>query len=83
MPWIIVAAEEQAQDRNTALLRERVNVADFESDHFSAQLVERLGWAVLDADEREHDRPAEPERAPARRERPHAQAPRRREPVGA
>jgi hypothetical protein len=31
------------------MLRERVNVADFESDHFAAQLVERLGWAVSDA----------------------------------
>ncbi len=33
------------------MLRERVNVADFESDHFAAQLVERLGWAVSDAHE--------------------------------
>jgi hypothetical protein len=31
------------------MLKERVNVADFESDHFAAQLVERLGWAVSDA----------------------------------
>ena len=31
------------------LMRERVNVADFESDHFAALLVERLGWAVSDA----------------------------------
>jgi hypothetical protein len=36
------------------MLRERVNVADFESDHFAAQLVERLGWAVSDADDAEH-----------------------------
>jgi hypothetical protein len=35
------------------MLRERVNVADFESDHFAAQLVERLGWAVGDAHEAE------------------------------
>lgn len=53
MPWIIVATEEQAADRNTALLRERVSLDDFESDHYCAQLVERLGWAVLDADESE------------------------------
>ena len=37
------------------MLRERVNVADFESDHFAAQLVERLGWAVSDADQVEQD----------------------------
>jgi hypothetical protein len=36
------------------MLRERVNVTDFESDHFAAQLVERLGWAVSDADDAEH-----------------------------
>jgi hypothetical protein len=28
-----------------------VSVSDFESDHFVAQLGERLGWAVGDADE--------------------------------
>jgi hypothetical protein len=37
------------------MLRERVNVADFESDHFATQLVERLGWAVEDAHEAEAD----------------------------
>jgi hypothetical protein len=36
------------------MLRERINVADLESDHFAAQLVERLGWAVSDAHEAEH-----------------------------
>ena len=41
---------------NAVMLRERVNVTDFESDHFAAQLVERLGWAVSDADEVEHDK---------------------------
>ncbi|HWF26127.1 MAG TPA: hypothetical protein VG275_11805 [Solirubrobacteraceae bacterium] len=33
------------------MLRERVSLADLESDHFAAQLVERLGWAVGDAHE--------------------------------
>jgi hypothetical protein len=32
-------------------LIERVTVSDFESGHFQAQLVERLGWAVGDAKE--------------------------------
>ena len=35
------------------MLRERINAADLESDHFAAQLVERLGWAVSDAHEAE------------------------------
>jgi hypothetical protein len=52
MPQIIVTAD-QRTDRELApvLLRERVSLADFESDHFAAQLVERLGWAVEDANE--------------------------------
>jgi hypothetical protein len=37
------------------MFRERVNVSDFESDHFQNQLVERLEWAVGDADAAERD----------------------------
>jgi hypothetical protein len=35
------------------MLNERVSAADFESEHFATRLVERLGWAVTDADEAE------------------------------
>jgi hypothetical protein len=57
MPQIIVTAD-KATDRagTSVMLRERVNLSDFESDHFAAQLVERLGWAVSDADEVERDK---------------------------
>jgi hypothetical protein len=56
MPQIIVTADRiDDRDDGAVLLRERVNVADFESDHFAAQLVERLGWAVSDASEVEQD----------------------------
>jgi hypothetical protein len=55
MPQIIVTAEGSDRSDESVLLRERVNVTDFESDHFAAQLVERLGWAVSDASEVEHD----------------------------
>lgn len=52
MPQIIVTADKLAEDAEPAvMLRERVSVSDFESEHFAAQLVERLGWAVGDADE--------------------------------
>lgn len=52
MPQIIVTADRQAEDTEPPILfRERVSVSDFESGHFAAQLVERLGWAVGDADE--------------------------------
>jgi hypothetical protein len=56
MPQIIVTADHRGEQGDSAvMLRERINVSDFESDHFAAQLVERLGWAVSDADEAEHD----------------------------
>jgi len=65
MPQIIVTADRGAAFAEGAVtLRERVTVADFESEHFATQLLERLGWAVGDADEAERvgeiDAPAEP-----------------------
>ena len=52
MPQIIVTADRGAAFGEGAVtLRERVSVADLESEHFATQLVERLGWAVADADE--------------------------------
>ena len=54
MPQIIVAADRGAAFGEGAVtFRETVNVADFESQHFASQLVERLGWAVEDADQAE------------------------------
>jgi hypothetical protein len=51
MPHILVIADHAPEgDDPPVLLRERVNVRDFESNHFATQLVERLGWAVGDAD---------------------------------
>ena len=63
MPQIIVTADRGAAFGQGAVThRERVSVADFESEHFASQLVERLGWAVGDADEVE--RVGEPIAAP-------------------
>jgi hypothetical protein len=74
MPQIIVAADRGAAFGEGAVtFRERVNVADFESGHFAAQLVERLGWAVEDADvaERGREEPREhADVAERRREEP-------------
>lgn len=47
MPQIIVTAD--GMDDVAVTLRERINVDDFDSERFAANLVERLGWAVLDA----------------------------------
>jgi hypothetical protein len=52
MPQIIVMAKPPGREGEEAvMLRERVTVSDFESRHFADQLVERLGWAVSDADD--------------------------------
>ena len=52
MPQIIVTAKPPGREGEEAvLLRERVTVSDFESRHFADHLVERLGWAVSDADD--------------------------------
>jgi hypothetical protein len=65
MPQIIVAADRGAAfGEGAVMLRETVNVADFESQHFAAQLVERLGWAVEDANRAEQ---APPDRARTRK----------------
>lgn len=50
MPQIIVQAA--PGDRPGALtLQERVNGNDLNSDHFASQLVERIGWALMDAED--------------------------------
>ncbi|HEY2161849.1 MAG TPA: hypothetical protein VGH24_11125, partial [Solirubrobacteraceae bacterium] len=55
-PQIVVLADSVRREGEAAvMLRERVSVADLESDHFAAQLVQRLGWAVGDAHEVERD----------------------------
>jgi hypothetical protein len=57
MPQIIVTADRPSDVEEGAVMwRERISSADFESEHFQAQLVERLGWAVMDADEAERGR---------------------------
>ena len=51
MPQIIVIADRPAEDGEPPIMfRERVSVSDFDSQHFATQFIERLGWAVGDAD---------------------------------
>jgi hypothetical protein len=53
MPQILVVTDRP--EDTTVVYRERIESADFESDHFTGQLAERVGWAVQDADKIEHD----------------------------
>ncbi len=54
MPQILVLADVHDDTADPVVYREGISLSDLESDHFSGQLVERVGWAVLDADELEH-----------------------------
>jgi hypothetical protein len=65
MPQILVEADRRGEGDSTVVVyRERINLSDLESDHFSGQLVERVGWAVLDADELERQVEHDPSPAP-------------------
>lgn len=53
MPQILVVTDRHDDGDSTVVYRERISLSDLESDHFSGQLVERVGWAMSDADELE------------------------------
>jgi hypothetical protein len=51
MPQILVVTDSPTDAASSVIYRERVSSTDLESDHFSGQLVERVGWALRDANE--------------------------------
>lgn len=53
MPQIIITTD-TPDGRVTEVHRERVSPADVETETASFLLVERIGWALSDADELEH-----------------------------
>jgi hypothetical protein len=54
MPRIIVTTDSSQQiDDGSALLDERVQSVHISTDHAAAQLVERLAWAIKDAESAE------------------------------
>jgi hypothetical protein len=59
MPQILVLADSPrgSQDGGEVVYRERVARSSLESEHFAGQLMERVGWAVGDADEMENRAP--------------------------
>jgi len=64
MPQIIVTASGHPDSNGRDVtFTERVTARDFESRHFQTQLVERISWAVGDAQVLE-ERAAVPERDP-------------------
>ncbi len=68
MPQIIITTEGPGEAAGTEVHRERINAADVETDTAGRLLVERIGWALSDADELELAREPggdEPQRVPA------------------
>ena len=60
MPSIIVVADTKAErqiaslgDRRRFQLKERVSASEVANPHFSSQLIERIGWALADAERAE------------------------------
>ena len=53
MPRIIVMSDSSTEREGAITLDERISSAELESAHRSAELIERVGWAVHDADENE------------------------------
>ncbi len=54
MPQILVVTDSKESD-GAVVYRERISRSDLESNHFSDQLVERIGWALGDASMLEAD----------------------------
>jgi hypothetical protein len=52
MPQILVVTD-SSENPGEIVYRERVARSSLESEHFAGQLLERVGWAVGDADELE------------------------------
>jgi hypothetical protein len=66
MPRIIVMADPVASElaeETPVLLDEQVRSVHLSTDHAASQLVQRLAWAVSDAETAESDRSAHPSRA--------------------
>jgi hypothetical protein len=58
MPRIIVTTDLPSQaDDGPVLLDERVHSVHLSTDHAAAQLVERLAWAIRDAETAERAKP--------------------------
>ena len=51
MPRIRITTDPIGTPDVAVVLDERIATSDLDSDHFGAALVERIGWALSDADE--------------------------------
>lgn len=58
MPRIRITTDPIGTPDLVVVLDERIARSDLDSDHFGAALVERIGWALSDADEAERGKKA-------------------------
>lgn len=56
MPTIIVMSTSTTEHDSAVTLREDIQPTHLESEHHAAQLIERIGWAVSDAETDEDTR---------------------------
>jgi hypothetical protein len=54
MPRILITTEPADKPDMLVMLDERIATSDLASDHFAGQLIERIGWALADAETTEH-----------------------------
>lgn len=50
MPEIVVMTDVPGRPDSEVVYRERIVSSNLDSDHYSTMLLERVGWAVRDAD---------------------------------
>jgi hypothetical protein len=55
MPRILITTEPGELPDAAVMLSERIATSDLASDHFAAQLIQRIGWALADAESDERD----------------------------
>jgi hypothetical protein len=53
MPRVIVTADHAGEQEPAVIYEEQVVASELESDHYASQLLERVGWGIADAEERE------------------------------
>jgi hypothetical protein len=51
MPRILITTDRKRPRGRNVVLDERIASSDLDSDHFAAALIERIGWALIDADD--------------------------------
>jgi hypothetical protein len=58
MPRIRITTDPVGASDVDVMLDERILASDVSSDHFAGALIERIGWALADADDAERRRTA-------------------------